>query len=163
MMAGDAITLKRIQLLHPVLRDEVSELYEAICIRLKGRASCRFTHTLRTFKEQEELYALGRTKPGKIVTNARAGRSWHNYGLAVDIVLIVGGGVNWDISTDFDNDGVSDWIEVVQTFKEYGWEAGIDWKFKDAPHFQKTLGLNINEMHKRYLAGKRDANGYVLL
>lgn len=163
MMGGDAITLKRIQLLHPVLRDEVSELYKDISERLTGRASCRFSHTLRTFKEQEDLYAQGRTKPGRIVTNAKSGRSWHNYGLAIDIVLLVGGGVSWDISTDFDNDGKSDWIEVVQVFKEYGWEWGGEWRFKDNPHFQKTLGLNINDTHKRYLAGKRDANGYVLL
>jgi peptidoglycan LD-endopeptidase CwlK len=162
-MGGDAITLKRIQLLHPVLRNEVSELYKDISERLTGRASCRFSHTLRTFKEQEDLYAQGRTKPGRIVTNAKAGRSWHNYGLAIDIVLLVGGGVSWDISTDFDNDGKSDWIEVVQVFKEYGWEWGGEWRFKDNPHFQKTLGLNISEMHKRYLAGKRDANGYVLI
>jgi peptidoglycan L-alanyl-D-glutamate endopeptidase CwlK len=162
-MAGDAITLKRIQLLHPALRDEVSELYAEIEERLTSRSSCRFTHTLRTFKEQDELYAIGRTKPGRIVTNAKGGKSWHNYGMAIDIVLLIGGGVSWDISKDFDGDGKADWAEVVQVFKEFGWEAGIDWKFRDAPHFQKTLGLTINEMHKRYLAGKRDANGYVII
>lgn len=162
-MAGDAVTLKRIQLLHPALRDEVSDIYAEIDERLTGNASCRFTHTLRTFKEQDELYAIGRTKPGRIVTNARGGRSYHNYGLAIDIVLLVGGGVSWDISTDFDNDGKSDWIEVVQVFKEYGWEWGGEWRFKDNPHFQKTFNLSIAELHKRYLAGKVDKAGYVLL
>mgnify|MGYP006053741235 CR=1 FL=1 len=34
--------------------------------------------TLRTNEEQDALYALGRTKPGSVVTNARAGQSSHN-------------------------------------------------------------------------------------
>ena len=159
----DKITLQRIELIHPVLRDEVREIYDVICERVSKKAAVRFTHTLRTFKEQAEIYAKGRTAPGKIVSNARPGRSWHNYGMAVDIVLLVGGGALWDIKTDFDGDGRPDWIEAVQVFKEYGWEAGIDWKFSDPPHFQKTLGNTIDQMHKRYISGKVDANGYVLL
>lgn len=159
----DKITLQRIELIHPVLRDEVREIYDVICERVSKKAAVRFTHTLRTFKEQAEIYAKGRTAPGKIVSNARPGRSWHNYGMAVDIVLLVGGGALWDIRTDFDGDGRPDWMEAVQVFKEYGWEAGIDWKFSDPPHFQKTLGNTIDQMHKRFLSGKVDANGYVLL
>jgi peptidoglycan LD-endopeptidase CwlK len=34
--------------------------------------------TLRLSFEQSELYALGRTVPGKIVTNAKPGKSLHN-------------------------------------------------------------------------------------
>ncbi|SVE43245.1 uncharacterized protein METZ01_LOCUS496099, partial [marine metagenome] len=41
-------------------------------------------HTLRTYAEQDDLYEQGRTEPGKIVTNARGGKSWHNFGLAID-------------------------------------------------------------------------------
>ena len=40
----------------------------------------------RTMEEQTALYALGRTSPGKVVTKARAGESYHNYGLAFDWV-----------------------------------------------------------------------------
>jgi peptidoglycan L-alanyl-D-glutamate endopeptidase CwlK len=159
----DKITLDRIKLLHPKLRDEALDIYEEICQSLKGRAECRFTFTLRTFAEQNELFAKGRTKPGTIVTRAKGGQSWHNYGMAVDIVLLVGGKASWDIKTDFDKDGRSDWMEVVDIFKRYGWEWGGDWKFFDAPHFQKTLGITINEMLKRHIAGKVDANGYVLI
>jgi peptidoglycan LD-endopeptidase CwlK len=42
---------------------------------------------LRSFEDQDELYAQGRTKPGNIVTNARGGDSLHNYGLAADFVI----------------------------------------------------------------------------
>ena len=38
----------------------------------------------RTMEEQAALYAKGRTSKGKIVTKARPGESYHNYGLAFD-------------------------------------------------------------------------------
>jgi peptidoglycan LD-endopeptidase CwlK len=44
----------------------------------------------RTYQEQSALFALGRTRPGKIVTNASAGRSNHNFGIAWDVGLFKG-------------------------------------------------------------------------
>lgn len=41
----------------------------------------------RTKEEQEALYSIGRTKPGKIVTNAKYGQSAHNFGRAVDVFV----------------------------------------------------------------------------
>lgn len=151
----DSITLTRIQTAHPILRAELGSIYADICAALKGRAICRFTHVLRTKQEQDELFALGRTKKGKIVTNARGGYSYHNYGLAVDICLIIDGKTAvWDAKTDFDLDGIADWMEIVRIFKAYGWEWGGDWRrFPDLPHFQKTFGLSIADL----LAGKQPA------
>ena len=40
----------------------------------------------RTMEEQSALYQKGRTSKGKIVTKARPGESYHNYGLAFDWV-----------------------------------------------------------------------------
>lgn len=149
----DKITLQRIELLHPDLRQEAKEIYAEICQALTGRAICRFSHTLRTNKEQDELFAIGRTKPGKIVTNAKGGQSYHNYGLAIDIVLLVDRDKNgtfevasWETNVDFDGDGKADWAEVVAIFKRYGWEWGGDWKFSDKPHFQKTFGKSIKQL-----------------
>lgn len=157
----DKVTLERIELLHPKLRDEVKEIYAKICAALKGRAICRFAYTYRSFAEQAQLFAQGRTAPGKIVTKARAGRSYHNYGLAIDIVLIVdtnGDGTydtaSWQTNVDFDKDGIADWQEVVTIFKEYGWEWGGDWKFSDTPHFQKTMGKSIQELLNLFNAKK---------
>ena len=101
----DPKTLERIQLMHPKLRAEVATIYDEICGALRGKAFCRFTYTLRTFKEQDDLYAIGRTKPGAKVTNAKGGYSFHNYGLALDIVLIDGASASWDVKKDFDGDG----------------------------------------------------------
>jgi peptidoglycan L-alanyl-D-glutamate endopeptidase CwlK len=166
----DQKTLERIQLLHPKLRDEALELYDEIVASLTGAAICRFAYTLRTFAEQDALFAQGRTKPGKRVTNAKGGQSYHNYGLAIDIVLLVDKDKNgtfetaaWDLKTDFDGDKKADWMEVVQIFKRYGFEWGGDWKFVDAPHFQKTFGKSIYELRALHTARKVDKNGFVLI
>lgn len=156
--------------MHPKLRDEALELYQDICDALNGNAICRFTRTLSTFKEQDALYAQGRTKQGRIVTNARGGQSYHNYGLAIDIVLLVDKNkdgnfetASWDTKTDFDGDKKSDWMEVVNVFKQYGYEWGGDWKFYDAPHFQKTFGKSVRELLALHKANKLDENKYVII
>jgi peptidoglycan L-alanyl-D-glutamate endopeptidase CwlK len=154
----DLVTLERIKLLHPKLREEANQIYDEICEALNGKATCRFTYTLRTFAEQDALF-----KKVPKVTNAKGGMSYHNYGLAIDIVLLVDGKASWDVKTDFDGDGKSDWREVVQIFKSFGWEAGIDWKFYDAPHFQKTLGYSVRQLLALYNDGKVDSNNYLLI
>ena len=158
----DQKTLERINLLHPKVREEVLELYYAITHALTGRCYCRFSYTLRTFAEQDAIYAQGRSKPGKIVSNARGGYSYHNYGLAIDIVLIKDNKeAIWDTKGDYDKDGKSDWQEVVTIFKQYGWEWGGDWRFVDAPHFQKTFGYSIKQLLDLKIKNKVDANGFV--
>jgi peptidoglycan L-alanyl-D-glutamate endopeptidase CwlK len=164
----DKITLERIEKLHPKVRKEARQIYDEICQALTGRAICRFAFTFRTIAEQDAIYAQGRTKPGKIVTRARGGYSWHNYGLAVDIVLIhdVDGDGDydravWDVKTDFDGDKISDWMEVVAIFKSYGWEWGGDWKFSDPPHLQKTFGYSVRQLLALYQKKKIDPSGYV--
>lgn len=152
----DLITLERIKLLHPSVRKEALDMYTHVNQKLLGKGvRLRFAYTLRTNKEQDELYAQGRTKLfdnngkrlGK-VTNAKGGQSIHNYGCALDIVLLLdkdGDGnfeaASWDIKADNDKDGVADWMEVTNYFKSKGWTWGGDWtSFKDYPHFEKTFG-----------------------
>jgi peptidoglycan L-alanyl-D-glutamate endopeptidase CwlK len=160
----DNVTLKRIEKLHPKLREEALTIYKEICQKLQGRAMCRFTYTLRTMSEQNALYAQGRTIKGPIVTNAKAGQSYHNYGLAVDIALILDGKTaSWNDREDFDGDKVADWMECVKVFKDHGWEWGGDWKFKDRPHFQKTFGKQWPELKDLHNKGKIDKEGYVLI
>lgn len=166
----DTKTLERIGLLHPKLRDEAYLIYEEISKELSGASGCRFTSTLRTFAEQNELYAKGRSKSGGIVTNAKGGFSYHNYGLAIDIVLLKDNNLDgkpdeviWDTKVDIDKDNKRDWIEVVQIFKSYGWEWGGDWKFYDAPHFQKTFGYSIRQLLELHQKNKVDKNNFVLI
>ena len=53
------------------------------------------TCTLRSGAEQDALYAIGRTVAGPIRTNAKAGQSAHQYGLALDFVVMDHGKPDW--------------------------------------------------------------------
>jgi peptidoglycan L-alanyl-D-glutamate endopeptidase CwlK len=154
----DAITIKRIKLLHPAIVDEVLYIYKnQIVPALNSNVFCRFAYTLRTFEEQNEMYAQGRTKlfdtKGKrlgIITNAKGGQSFHNYGLSFDIVLIDGRFAHYNTVKDYDGDGIADWMEVVDIFKNNGYEWGGDWQFTDNPHLQKTFGYSWQELLEKY-------------
>lgn len=162
----DKITLERIKLLHPKVRNEVEYIYRGqIVPALTGRAMCRFVYTLRTFEEQAEIYSRGRTKlfdeNGQrlgVVTQAAPGQSIHNYGLALDIILLVDNNRDgryetgsYDMVLDYDGDKKSDWMEVVNIFKSNGWQWGGDWaKFKDAPHFQKDFGYTWRQLKAKW-------------
>lgn len=107
------------------------------------------THGLRTYAEQDALYAQGRTKPGVIVTNARGGYSNHNFGWAIDFALLLPDGrtVSWDTLRDGDKDSLPDWSEVVEEAKKLGFEWGGDWwTFKDMPHLQMVFGLTTTQL-----------------
>lgn len=134
----DPITLERIKLLHPAVREEAGRIYADICAAMPAGVVCRFTHTLRTNAEQDALYAQGRTKPGPVVTYAKAGESYHNYGLAIDFVLIVNGKVSWTVDKN--------WMAVIAIFESYGWKSGHYWKKKDSPHVEKTFGKKVNQL-----------------
>ena len=114
---------------------------------------------LRTFEDQDELYAQGRTKTGKIVTNARGGDSFHNYGLAADYVLDgqldkPGTQWSWDIRADLDENGTNDWLQMANIAQACGLEAGYFWKrFPDAPHVQMSFGFTLQEIKEIYRSG----------
>ena len=153
----DKTSLSRVALMHPLLRTELANILSEI---EQGGVSIRLTQTLRTIQEQNDLYAIGRTKPGKIVTNAKGGQSYHNWGLSCDFCLLhKDGSISWNMHEDLDKDGIADWMEVVKIFEKYGWEWGGKWKFKDTPHFQKTFGKSLNDLK----ALPKDSNGYVKL
>lgn len=157
----DNYTKERIAKLHPSVREEVTKIITECNLSLTGKAQVRITQGLRTFQEQNNLYALGRTKPGKKVTQAKAGQSVHNYGFAVDICLVINGETaSWDTAKDWDNDTIADWYECVKIFAKFGWDWGGNWKtFKDLPHFEKKDFSNWKKLSKLPM-GK---NGYVIL
>lgn len=96
------------------------------------------TCTYRSDDEQDKLYAQGRTTPGGIVTNARAGESKHNTvdrdgkpaSQAFDIVIMKNGKPDWNVKNP-------DWKKAGMIGKSCGLEWAGDWKsFKEFPHFQ---------------------------
>ena len=98
------------------------------------------TSTYRDNASQNVLYEQGRTTPGKKVTNAKAGQSWHNYRCAVDVVPVVAGKPRWDVKDEV-------WQQVGALGKAAGLEWAGDWKkFKEYPHFQYTGGLTLAQL-----------------
>lgn len=119
--------------LYPTFRAKMQEMYGLLA---KDGHCYVMTSGLRTHKEQADLYAIGRTKPGTIKTKARAGFSPHNYGVAGDSA--------YDLNPDDDKLQPS-WDEkhmkrMADAAKKVGLEAGYYWKeFQDGPHIQLPL------------------------
>ena len=87
---------------------------------------------LRTYAEQDALFAQGRTAGGHVVTNARGGESNHNFGIAFDIGVFEGG-VYLDSSPKYKAVGVLG--------QQLGLEWGGNWTtIHDEPHFQLRPG-----------------------
>lgn len=113
------------------------------------------TSTRRDNASQDALYAQGRTKPGKIVTNVKGGDSKHNFGVAFDIVPTRHGVPIWGtkgngLDQDPTDDNTDD-LEVWERIAAHGRAAGLDWggdwkSFKDLPHFEYTGGLTLVDL-----------------
>lgn len=155
----DQISYERAKKLHPQVADDVIYLIEKAEQNLADNMAVRIVQALRTFEEQDELYQRGRTTKGPVVTNAKAGSSFHQYGLAIDFALLIDKNrdgkyeeISWSLTADRDQDGHKDWWEVIETFKEAGWESGAEWRtFKDYPHLQKRFGYTWKQLYMKYV------------
>jgi peptidoglycan L-alanyl-D-glutamate endopeptidase CwlK len=132
----DKVTQQRISQLHPKAQEPATRFISEVK-KQKG-VTLRVVQGLRTFAEQDALYAQGRTKPGDIVTNARGGESFHNFGLAIDVAgLNSDGSINWNI----------DYKSISEIGKANGFQWGGDFKsFKDRPHFEMPFGLTLEQL-----------------
>lgn len=132
--------------LHPEVKEKTEELVEKA---EEEDISIRITSGFRSHEEQDALFAQGRTVPGQIVTNARGGESYHNYGLAVDFAIEDGDDLVWDVEYDGNDSGTSDWEEVGEIAKDLGFEWGGDWDdFVDYPHLQMDFDTSLEELKK---------------
>lgn len=97
------------------------------------------TSTYRDAECQDALYAQGRTTPGRRVTNAKGGQSWHQYRVAFDIVPLVAGKAIWDDRRI--------WTRIGELGESVGLEWAGRWKsFPESPHFQFTGGLTMAQL-----------------
>jgi peptidoglycan LD-endopeptidase CwlK len=138
------------QELHPAVQDGKDALIQQAVD--KG-IRVMVTDGFRSFQDQDRLYEKGRSAGGQIVTHAKGGESYHNFGLAIDFALLTSEGkAIWDTNYDGNGNSKSDWMEVVAIAKGLGFEWGGDWAhFKDYPHLEMRFGLTINELKR----GKR--------
>jgi peptidoglycan LD-endopeptidase CwlK len=99
----------------------------------------------RTYEEQNDLYAQGRTKPGQIVTKAKGGQSNHNFATAFDVGIFSEDGKKY-------YDDSHDYERVGKIGEALGLEWGGSWKFVDEPHFQYTEGRSMAQLREAYEA-----------
>ena len=102
---------------------------------------------LRTYAEQNALYAQGRTLPGRTVTNARGGYSNHNFGIAFDVGVFEG--------TRYLGESPK-YKAVGALGMELGLEWGGSWKsIVDEPHFQLRPAWATDLSERQMLAQLR--------
>jgi len=137
------ISLNRLKLVNPILSAKIQQLEKDLGQPLG------VTQGLRTGEEQAALYAQGRLSLSVVnamraklnwapltaeanldpVTDAKQGQSYHEYGLAVDVVpeALDTGAPDWNVTHPV-------WQELVEKGEALGMTSGISWH--DEPHFQ---------------------------
>jgi peptidoglycan L-alanyl-D-glutamate endopeptidase CwlK len=120
--------------LHPVFRQKSADLLKELS---KEGIPFRLFEGFRSPARQQYLYAQGRTRPGAIVTKARPGESYHQYGLAGDFVLFEGGKWSWDTS----GKRAGQWARL----REIGKQLGLESLSFELPHLQ-LAGLRIQDL-----------------
>jgi len=96
--------------------------------------------TLRPGAEQDALYAIGRSKPGKVVTNARAGESWHQFGCAADFVPLVAGKAQWGDKSLYAKAG------IIAENCGLEWAGRWNGSLKETAHIQYRGGNTLAQM-----------------
>jgi peptidoglycan L-alanyl-D-glutamate endopeptidase CwlK len=118
---------KRLKKLHPALVTAIRKVEQHLASR---GITIEVVQGLRSFEEQNVLFAKGRTAPGEIVTQARGGESNHNYGLAADLCPFEDGKPNWKAP-------IETWVTIGRAAEANGLKWGGSWKkFVDKPHVQ---------------------------
>ncbi len=104
---------------------------------------------IRSAKEQEALYAQGRTTPGEIVTHAHASQSAHCHGGALDVVpMMEKGDIPWGNSAP----GHSEWLDKLAQLGEHAMIHCLTWggcgvggwaHFSDLPHIEVSNWMDL--------------------
>ena len=149
-MKLDDRTERHLATLHPeVQRRGAAFMSAAKSLAIQRGLDVKMISGLRTFSEQEALYAKGRTAPGPVVTKARGGYSNHNFGLAFDIGVFSKDGKTYHGDHAF-------YAELGPLGESLGLEWGGRWKtIKDEPHYQLRPGWATGMTERELLAALR--------
>lgn len=138
----------RLQVVMPTLAAKIHQLAEMLLLD-PSPIQLVVSAGFRTWAEQDQLYDQGRSLPGKIVTEAKGGESWHNYGVAVDCAPMQEGVIDW-------NSSHPNWKKMEEVGISLGLTSGATFtRLVDAPHFQLTgrfpVGAPDDEAREIYL------------
>lgn len=128
---GDMFMITDVNALHPYFRDKIQQL---ITICKSNGIELAFVETYRTHSKQAEYKGMG-----KKYTRSGAGKSKHQYGLAVDVVPIVGDTAVW-------HDAML-WRKIGVAGEKLSLRWGGRWRRPfDPGHFEWTGGLNTVDL-----------------
>lgn len=135
----------KLSLVHPALADRVRLLFAKL--NAEGYEFIA-TQGLRTWDEQNALYAKGRTTPGPEVTKAPGGHSQHNFGLAVDVTLIDKGVLDWNLAHP-------GWKRMLELAPSCSLAEGAEWRtFPDNPHlYPAEIPATCEVLREKYVMG----------
>jgi peptidoglycan L-alanyl-D-glutamate endopeptidase CwlK len=133
----NASTIARIEQLFPPLADKARQLIAQLS---QQGIDVEVSQGLRTWAEQNALWQEGRNPDGSyidpihetgVVTHARAGESWHQFGCAFDIDIVTSTGLDWSGTSPA-------WVSSIAAGELLGLASGSEWhgKEQDRPHFQ---------------------------
>jgi peptidoglycan L-alanyl-D-glutamate endopeptidase CwlK len=147
-----------IEKLAPTFRDRVGKWYaELLAKRIPVLVYC----SVRTPKEQDELYAIGRSKKGTKVTNARGTpvpQSFHCYGRAIDAVPCGLSSTGQGYVTSWTDE------KGYQLMRNCAEKYDLRWLSWETPHFEdgefkdwrelaasESIGTRVAEANRRYM------------
>lgn len=140
--AADRITAEKLATLQPAFSKRCRAWLDecrAAGLNLyvyEGRRSC---------ERQRELYAQGRTQPGRKVTNAGPGQSMHQYGLAIDFVPLK---AHAKVEGMFEADwNAAKKYKVAQTIAERHQLRALSW---ETPHLEDATLKDWKAAQKLY-------------
>ena len=109
----------------------------------------RIISGIRTYEEQNALYALGRTETGRIVTNAKGGQSNHNFGIAWDIGIFDDGSYSVN-----NNEYIALANMILKQMNLIEWDG--NWhSIKDYPHYQmKAVSEDVSRIRSLFEKGE---------
>lgn len=159
MIQPDGTTATRLDRIYPDVKVRWIRLQQSF-YDLHGM-QLRVAQGLRTAADQQLLYEKGRTLVGGawqftdpvhrtgVVTYAKPGDSWHNYGVAIDSCF-------WGADPFLANhpDAENLWAEHARFAEAFGFESGYRWPAKqDKPHVELRHGLTLAEVKEIFLVG----------
>lgn len=119
------------------LKPKVAQMAQSLIDECKTQlgANLLIIQAYRSKEEQDALYAQGRTTQGKIVTNAKGGSSFHNFGVAFDCVPI-------------DEQGNAEWYYDFSKIAKIAEKIGLEWGdrgYVDMDHFEYRAGYPLED------------------
>jgi len=145
------IIYRRLEGCYPPFREQVIKFL--LAAHMKG-LYVYVVQGYRSFKRQDQYYAKGRRgiSGEKIVTKAKGGQSYHNYGVAIDLAFdedLIKEGVQWSWDKNLP------WDSLGALGEAFGLGWGGNWPgFKgDLGHFHRTYGFTVKQLKEFYDAG----------